>query len=256
MSIDWITVVAQIANFLVLVWLLKRFLYRPILAGIDAREAEIARRMCSADEARRKADVAAAEYNSQQEKLVAMQEKMVEQALQESVSERERLLADAHSKVEEEISAWHKQQARESQQFATALRRAGAETLLALTRKALYDLADQTLEEAIVGHLVMELQSVATDLDKAAGDSTDAIAITREPLSTLAREKLRKEVDRYLPGTVLTFETDSQQAPGVILRIGGARVSWTIDSYIDELNALLYERMAVRASTRLRSDVS
>ncbi|HAB91660.1 MAG TPA: F0F1 ATP synthase subunit B, partial [Pseudomonas sp.] len=45
MSIDWITVLAQIANFLVLLWLLKRFLYRPILDGIDAREAEIARRM-------------------------------------------------------------------------------------------------------------------------------------------------------------------------------------------------------------------
>ena len=36
MSIDWITVAAQIVNFLVLVWLLKRFLYRPILNGIDA----------------------------------------------------------------------------------------------------------------------------------------------------------------------------------------------------------------------------
>ena len=36
MSIDWITVAAQLINFLVLVWLLKRFLYRPILNGIDA----------------------------------------------------------------------------------------------------------------------------------------------------------------------------------------------------------------------------
>ena len=43
MTIDWITVAAQIANFLVLVWLLRRFLYRPILDGIDAREAEIAK---------------------------------------------------------------------------------------------------------------------------------------------------------------------------------------------------------------------
>ena len=51
MSIDWITVIAQIANFLVLVWLLKRFLYRPILDGIDAREAEIARSMAEAGKA-------------------------------------------------------------------------------------------------------------------------------------------------------------------------------------------------------------
>ena len=55
MSIDWITVAAQIANFLVLVWLLKRFLYRPILDGIDAREAEIANRMQEAVRAKDKA---------------------------------------------------------------------------------------------------------------------------------------------------------------------------------------------------------
>ncbi|MCL1485860.1 MAG: hypothetical protein MH208_17135 [Marinobacter sp.] len=51
MSIDWITVLAQLANFLVLVWLLKRFLYRPILDGIDAREAEITKSMAAAGEA-------------------------------------------------------------------------------------------------------------------------------------------------------------------------------------------------------------
>jgi len=48
MSIDWVTVLAQLANFLLLIWLLRRFLYRPIIAGIDAREAEIARRMAAA----------------------------------------------------------------------------------------------------------------------------------------------------------------------------------------------------------------
>ena len=42
MTIDWFTVGAQIVNFIVLVWLLKRFLYKPVLAAIDAREKRIA----------------------------------------------------------------------------------------------------------------------------------------------------------------------------------------------------------------------
>jgi F-type H+-transporting ATPase subunit b len=40
MLIDWFTVGAQAVNFLILVWLLKRFLYRPVLAAVDAREEE------------------------------------------------------------------------------------------------------------------------------------------------------------------------------------------------------------------------
>ncbi len=41
MEIDWFTVIAQVINFLILVWLLKRFLYKPVLAAIANREARI-----------------------------------------------------------------------------------------------------------------------------------------------------------------------------------------------------------------------
>ena len=49
MLIDWFTVVAQVVNFLILVWLLKRFLYKPILDAIDAREKRIASELADAD---------------------------------------------------------------------------------------------------------------------------------------------------------------------------------------------------------------
>ena len=41
MLIDWFTVGAQVLNFLILVWLLKRFLYKPVLAAVDGREQRI-----------------------------------------------------------------------------------------------------------------------------------------------------------------------------------------------------------------------
>ena len=49
MLIDWFTVGAQVLNFLILVWLLKRFLYKPILDAIDAREERIAAELADAD---------------------------------------------------------------------------------------------------------------------------------------------------------------------------------------------------------------
>ncbi len=48
MLIDWFTVGAQALNFLILVWLMKRFLYRPILHAIDAREKPIAGELADA----------------------------------------------------------------------------------------------------------------------------------------------------------------------------------------------------------------
>lgn len=256
MSIDWITVIAQIANFLVLVWLLKRFLYRPILDGIDAREAEISRRMDDAREAKKKANVAALEFKNQQQKLLAEQEELVNQALMASQSQRDKLLMDARATLEQERKDWHRQQQRENQKFVTALHRAGAETLLELARKMLRDLADQTLEEAIIRHVGARLQSMAEDLSSASGGSKVAEATTHERLSDAAQEQLRVEVEHLLPGISLRFETDSKQAPGLVLRIGGAQLAWTIDSYTEELDALLRERIAVSVSDRGLGNVS
>ena len=50
MLIDWFTVCAQIVNFLVLVALLKHFLYGPILRAMDAREQTIAGRLAEAQQ--------------------------------------------------------------------------------------------------------------------------------------------------------------------------------------------------------------
>lgn len=38
MLIDWFTVGAQVLNFVILMWLMKRSLCQPVLDAIDARE--------------------------------------------------------------------------------------------------------------------------------------------------------------------------------------------------------------------------
>ena len=50
MLINWFTVIAQAINFLILVWLLKRFLYKPILKAIDEREKRIATQLADAED--------------------------------------------------------------------------------------------------------------------------------------------------------------------------------------------------------------
>ena len=49
MLMDWFTIGAQALNFLILVWLMRRFLYKPILHAIDAREQRIAKEIADAD---------------------------------------------------------------------------------------------------------------------------------------------------------------------------------------------------------------
>jgi len=252
MSIDWITVIAQIANFLVLVWLLKHFLYRPILDGIDAREAEIARSMAEAGEAKKKAQAAEADYQQQRKQLLSDQNAVVERALRESENQRDALLAEARAKLEQEQKDWHKHLERERQKFTAQLQRAGEETLLELTRKALRDLADESLEEAIARHATARLRGITSELSDAAGDSKEAVATTRDALPEAAQTQMQADIESLLPGITLRFDTDPQQAPGLVLRVGSAQVAWTVDSYTEAFDALLSERLAAGASGRIQ----
>ena len=93
---------AQIANFLVLVWLLKRFLYRPILDGIDAREAKITNRMQEAVLAKEKAQAAEQLHLDQVRALNAKQADMADAVQQEAETQRDALLADARNRLEQE----------------------------------------------------------------------------------------------------------------------------------------------------------
>ncbi|MFD1008440.1 F0F1 ATP synthase subunit B family protein [Oceanisphaera ostreae] len=242
MSIDWITVLAQMANFLLLVWLLKRFLYRPILDGIDAREDEIAKRMAEAGIAEQQAKAEAAQYKMQQTQLHEHKELLVTDALNNTKAQRDALLSEARAKLEQEQQDWQRFLSAERAKFSQQLQRNGEQALLTLTRKALHDLADESLEAAIVRHVGKRLVPLASDLIEAAGDTDQAIACTREPLSLNDQAQLRSDLQPLLPQLSLSFMTDAEQAAGLILRVGGAQVAWTLDSYTDELENQLSKR--------------
>ncbi len=254
MSIDWVTVLAQIANFLVLLWLLKRFLYRPILEGIDARETEIAKRIAAAEQAQHAAKTAEQQYLQQRAELVSEQDALLEKALATTETERDELLAQGRSTLQQEQKDWRAHLEHERQAFNQRLQKNGADALVRLTRKALHDLADEQLEDAIVRHIGKQLQPIADELIQSAAGSQQAQVTTRAPLPQATQALLQKEVQQWLPQVSVSFAIREQQSPGLVMQVGGAQVAWTTDSYMDELAQLLTQHASSAASLRLDTD--
>ena len=243
MSIDWITVAAQIANFLVLVWLLKRFLYRPILDGIDAREAEIASRMQEAVQARHKAEQAEAEYRQKLRSQQSQDADLSEAIRKAAEDKRDAILAEAREQQERERVLWLTQRDDAAREYAQKLHHVGAEALLSLTRKALGDLADDTLEARMAEQLIRKIGPMAADLRTAAGAAASAVIYSHAPLPPGVTDRLTSGLAPLFPEVALDFRTDPEQAPGLVLRIGGAQVAWTLDNYIDGLEARVADRL-------------
>ncbi len=251
MSIDWITVAAQIVNFLVLVWLLKRFLYRPILDGIDARETEITNRMQEAARAEEKAQTVESDYHEKVQALHVAQSDMTETIRKKAEDRRDALLAEAHQKMDREHKAWQAHLDDEARKYTARMHRAGAGALLELTRKALSDLADETLEGRMAHHVAKQIAPMATDLRRAAGEPANAVVSSHDPLPSSAQDDLAAAMKVVFPQIALQFETDEDQAPGLVLRMGGAQLAWTIDTYIDGLDALMEEQLAIATDPKV-----
>ena len=104
MLIDWFTVGAQALNFLILVWLMKHFLYKPILNAIDAREKRIAKELADADAKKAEAQNECDEFQKKNEEFDQQRAALLTKATDEAKTERQRLLDEAR-KAAEALSA-------------------------------------------------------------------------------------------------------------------------------------------------------
>jgi F-type H+-transporting ATPase subunit b len=246
MSIDWITIAAQLANFLVLVWLLKRFLYRPILDGIDAREAAIATRMSEANLIRETAKSAEADHRTEIARLKAGRENALAQVRQDAEAARDALLSDARDRVAIDQKTREAERIEEARRYSESLHNKGTAALIALLRKALDDLASETLEEQIVARAIARLPQMTGDLRKAAGEARVAVVTTQGALSADMTSRISDAVTQALPGTQVRFATDAALSPGLSLRMGGAQLGWTVAGYADGLKDMLDDASARR----------
>src|ERR1700685_3869548 len=99
MLIDWFTVGAQVLNFLVLVWLLKRFLYKPVLDAIDARENSIAAEFKTAAAKQSEAERERDEFKAKNLEFDGQRSALLAKATEQSDSDRRRLLGEAHKEA-------------------------------------------------------------------------------------------------------------------------------------------------------------
>ena len=149
MLIDWFTVGAQALNFLILVWLMKRFLYKPILHAIDAREERIARELADADAKKAEAQKERNEFEHKNEEFDQQRAALMSKATDEAQAERQRLLDEARTAAAALSVKRQETLKNEEQNLHQAISRRTQQEVFAIARKALTDLATTSLEERL-----------------------------------------------------------------------------------------------------------
>lgn len=238
MPIDWFTVVAQMVNFLILVGLLKRFLYGPVLAAVDAREKRIADELADAETKRTEAEKERDGYLEKSAELERRRHEMLEKAKEEAAAERRKLVDAAR----EESDAVRSRRAEALRQEHTKLRaeiaRRTRGEVFAIARKALTDLAGAELEQRVCEVFAARLRELDDHTREALGNAlreTDARPLLRSAfeLSPHQQSLVRDALEGTIPPEAeIRYETTPELIGGIELIAGGHKVSWNIADYL------------------------
>ena len=240
MLIDWFTVIAQLVNFLILVWLLKRFLYRPILDAIDAREKKIAKELADADAKKTEAQQERDEYKSKNAEFDKQRSVLMEQATEAAKTERQRLLTEARQAADALSAKRNESLNSEALSLKLAITRRTQQEVFAIARKTLSDLATTSLEEHMVAVFIQRMH----DMDEAAkANFASALLKTSEPISVRTAfelpEALRQQIRQAVQAVFspdaelsLNFSVEPELVSGIEISSKGQKLAWSIADYL------------------------
>ena len=241
MLIDWFTVGAQVLNFLILVWLMKRFLYKPVLAAIDAREKRIAAELADADAKKSDAKKERDEFQKKNDEFDQQRAAFLTKATDEASTERQRLLGEAR-KAADALSAKRQEALQnDAKNLGQALRHRTQDEVFAIARKTLGDLAATNLEERIVTVFVDRLRDLG-DPEKTAlattlkNDAEPALIRSAFELPEEQRANIQRAINESFSADIdLRFETAPDLVSGIELSSGGQKMAWSIADYLKSM---------------------
>ena len=170
MLINWFTVVAQAINFLILVWLLKRFLYKPILHAIDEREKGIAAQLAEAEAKKAEAQKERDDFQHKNEAFDQERAALLKKATDEAKAERQRLLDEARKDADALRAKRQDALRNEQRNLSQEIIRWTQKEVFAITRKTLADLAGTSLEERMGDVFVQRVRALDRRGQGAVGD--------------------------------------------------------------------------------------
>jgi len=242
MLIDWFTVGAQVVNFVILVWLMKHFLYKPILNAIDAREKRIASELADANAKRTEAEKERADFEKKNKAFDDQRSALLSKATGDARAEAAQLLdkarKDADSLRDTQAAALQSDHAKMGSQIT----RMATEEVFGIARKALSDLATVSLEERmgeVFTRRVHQMNGKDKELLAAALKASSEPAVVRSAFAMPAEQQaaIQNALNETFSAVVrIRFETTKEAICGIELSANGQKVGWSIATYISALD--------------------
>jgi F-type H+-transporting ATPase subunit b len=239
MLIDWFTVAAQIVNFLVLVALLRHFLYGPIIRSMDRREEQVVSRIREAENKVQEAEDEKQLFLDRQKKFDQEREEMLARSREEAEELHRKLTTEVRQEISQSRERWQAALEMERETFLKELRQRAGLQVYAVAAKALGDLADVSLESKLISRFMENLESLDQESRHRLKDSNNKgflVIISAFELPDEERQRLAGRLREFF-GTRVDpqFEVHPGLICGVKLKAHGCETVWSLENYLLEM---------------------
>ncbi len=226
MTFNATTFAFELINFVVLVWLLNRYVFKALVSSIAERRARIAAAEAAAAAQQAAAEAAQAEMRSRSLELDRLRETILQEATADAAAERARLITPAREDAAAERARVQQLLEAEREAALAWVRSEAVERGVDVAGHMMLSLAPEALDAALVEQLVAEIDARREALRRAAeelGEQAPEVTLVaaRLPPSEL-RERLREALGEALGARPrLSLKEDETLLAGLVLRVGG-----------------------------------
>jgi F-type H+-transporting ATPase subunit b len=228
MHLDGWTIALQTANFAVLVWLLHRFLYKPVLAVIDTRRDEIQQRYDAVKAAEEQAQARLAAIETERAGIVAERDAALKTAAAQAQAAADERHARAEREAQALLDAARDTLAAERERALEEARRIAFDLATALAQRLLAEVPVQFRAEAWIERIEQHLQMLPASELAALRDGALTV-VTAAPLPEGTAKAWRKRLCHLLGDGIATeFAVNPELVAGAELHFPTAilRFSW------------------------------
>ena len=236
MELNWSTFAFEILNFLVLIWILKRFLYKPIMNVMARRQAAIEKTLREASDLKNDAETLRRQYENRRAVWEGERRAAQEQLTQEIEEERTQRRMEIESALGEEEDKARAAAARRKADVRYKTEAAALDLAARFAARLLQNISSPELETRLVDSIIDELSQLPGETIKTLRESwldgPESILVTSAyPIIEKQRHELEETLIALAGSSVpIRFEQDEALVAGVRVGIG----AWVLSANIED----------------------
>lgn len=246
MQINWFEIVAQIINFVVLLLILQKLFYKPIIKAMEERQARIKEDLDKADIRMQEADSLIATYENKLAEIEENEKGMLEQAKKEALLTKETLLKGYRNQADEKRMAYLNEMEKEKEGLSAELKKSLGTNAVKIASNILTMINNEDIRERLFDSFIGKIHSLSPEYLQ------EVVSSAEEDLILISSEAIPEEKRRILENALkekigsyrtITYKVDESLVFGYELKFETFTLAMNIKKYLEESEKNIMEKL-------------